>query len=274
MISTLNLLDLPGVVLSSPTTMLTPINQLRSPWLQGVARFASATSVTIDVDLGAFVAGSEWGLIGLLGLSADMVSYRLRVWSGSDPGALTLRADISSGGLLDCGPYAIVPMGTSYSDRYIRLTLDNVPLPEEFGGSRRTWFDARRLWIGQIGWQAPEGWDSDWSLSIADTGRVDVSDSLTPSVSRGSKARVWTANRTLLSTLQATGNGLARSFLDVGLAAGTTGELLFSLRNGLADGYQDYYRSSCYGRFSRLPAIRADGEYRSVQCEVSEVPSS
>jgi hypothetical protein len=273
MISILNLADLPGVALTSPQTMLLPLSGLSTPWLEGLARGNSATTLTIDVDLGEFVAGSEWGVIGLLGMSADIISYRVRIWSGSDPGVLTLRADCPSAGLLDCGPYAIVPMPTSYTDRYIRITIDNVPIPEAFGGSGRTWFDLRRWWIGQIGWSSPEGWDADWSLTVADTGRVDVSDALAPSVYVGRRARVWTANRTLLTALQATGNGNARSFLDLALAAGTTAEMLFSLRNGLSDGYQDYYRASCYGRFSRLPSIRADGSYRAASCEVSEVPS-
>lgn len=273
MISILNLADLPGVALTSPQTMLLPLAALKTPWLQGLARGNSATTLTIDVDLGEFAGGSEWGVIGLMGMSPDLISYRVRIWSGADPGILTLRADVPSAGLLDCGPYAILPMPTSYTDRYIRITIDNVPLPLAFGGSGRTWFDLRRLWIGQIAWSAPEGWDADWSLTVVDTGRVDLDDTLTPSVYRGRRGRVWTANRTLLTQLQAIGNGNARSFLDLALA-GTTSELLFSLRNDLGDGYQDYYRSACYGRFSRVPAIRADRAERAAQCEVSEVPSS
>jgi hypothetical protein len=274
MISILNLLDLPGTALTSPQTMLLPLSALRTPWLVGLARFDGASTCTIDIDLGELVAGSEWSVIGVMGMSKDMVSYRVRVWSGPSTGSLTLRSDVSSGGLLDCGPYAIVPMPSAYADRYIRITIDNVPLPEAAGGSRRTWFDLRRLWIGQIAWQAPEGWDGNWNLKISDTGRVELSDSLTPSVTQGSRGRVWAANRTLLTGLQATGNGLAKSFLDIALQAGITREVLFSLRNGLSSGYQEYYRATAYGRFSRLPEISADGEWRTVQCEVSEVPSA
>lgn len=274
MISILNLADLPGVTLTSPQTMLVPLAGLQTPWLGGLARGNSATTLTINVDLGEAAGGSEWGVIGLMGMSADLISYRVRIWSGPDFGSLTLRADVPSAGLLDCGPYAIVPMPSTYTDRYIRITIDNVPLPLAFGGSGRTWFDLRRLWIGQIGWTSPEGWDADWTLNITDTGRVELDDTLTPSASKGRRGRVWTANRTLLSTWQATGDGGARSFLDLALAAGTTSELLFGLRNTLSGGYQDYYRSACYGRFSRFPTIRADGQYRAVQCEVSEVPSS
>lgn len=274
MISILNLADLPGVTLTAPQTMLVPLAGLQTPWLGGLARGNSATTLTINVDLGEFAGGSEWGVIGLMGMSADLISYRVRIWSGPDFGSLTLRADVPSAGLLDCGPYAIVPMPSTCTDRYLRITIDNVPLPLAFGGSGRTWFDLRRLWVGQIGWTSPEGWDADWSLSFSDTGRVDLDDTLTPSAYHGRRGRVWVANRTLLTQLQAVGNGSARSFLDLALGAGTTSELLFSLRNGLADGYQDYYRSTCYGRFSRLPMIRAAGSDRAVQCEVSEVPSS